>query len=559
MPSRELSSTRVSSATQNTDSERNAASVRTAHVLLFALWLIVCVAYVFARSFRLSYSFDDTAQLHALAAYRSGQMSFFSWIFLNHNVHVLPMVRLYFLVGTWISGLYASAIHTMVALTQVAGALACAWVYFSLTRSRLGTFLAGTLYATAGGFAGSAVWFPTAAQFTMSATPLVFAVGILVSPSLAKRWAFPALFVAVVLCAMGMGAGTIAALCLPVYLYLARPASLSSSKRTRVILGLLLLEFCILLLNEWVLATYHIPHAVHFTWRGLWAGLFLIFTSSGRFLLAWVPAGELGMRVDIAASCLAWLLIAGTWRRLAAPMRQLLVALWVGDFLLALLIGLGRFEISYLDLFQGERYYTFFLLSFTLWAAAVLEAPIHRALNSFTGQPRKLLIASMVCALCTLIVMGRVRFDRGTIGYYRVFLVRYEREFKEARMLAKILQRRSSNSDLHLADGLLRFADDDQHMGLSCIVFTQYPHGLKGIHWTLSRRRSVVPLPAWYQVPAISPADAAVENAILDEWARVEKQPPYACLIDGKMKDVTGVASCSEAAKILPDSGVAQN
>src|SRR5207248_2887165 len=160
---------------------------------------------VFWQAFSLPYTFDDVDQLQGLATMRSGQISTMSWLFLKHNEHIVPMVRLYFWLGTRISGLDAWALHIMVLLTYVAGAFGSAWIFLSLTRSRFGTFLAGTIYAGAAGFSGSVAWQPAIAPFSLAGTPLIFAMAILVGSRVWKRSSLILVLAMVLLASLGMG------------------------------------------------------------------------------------------------------------------------------------------------------------------------------------------------------------------------------------------------------------------------------------------------------------------------------------------------------------------
>src|SRR6266853_6402924 len=73
------------------------------------VWLFFCSLFVFWRTLSLPYALDDISQLSALAAMRAGRMSFSDWLFLPHNEHVLPLLRLLFWGATWVGGLDASA------------------------------------------------------------------------------------------------------------------------------------------------------------------------------------------------------------------------------------------------------------------------------------------------------------------------------------------------------------------------------------------------------------------------------------------------------------------
>ena len=189
--------------------------IRPRDIILLICWLLACGGLVFWRSFHVSYSFDDVAHLHALAAYRSGEISLTQFLLHNHNEHFLPLVRLYFMAATKISGLSSASMHVFLFLNYVAGAFACAWIAFSLTRSRLASFLAGTIFVGAAGFIGSMLWQPSDGEFSVAGTPLIFAIAILVSPYTRKRWTDVAVLGLVFVAALGLGSITVPALAIP--------------------------------------------------------------------------------------------------------------------------------------------------------------------------------------------------------------------------------------------------------------------------------------------------------------------------------------------------------
>jgi hypothetical protein len=298
------------------------------------------------------------------------------------------LVRFYFMAATRISGLSSSAMHVMLFLNYIAGAFACAWISFSLTRSRLAAFLAGTIFAGAGGFIGSMLWQTSDGEFSIAGTPLILAIAILVSPYARKRWTDAVVLVLVFVSAMGLGSISVAALAIPVYVFLAKPDTISPGRRKGMIVLSGSLVAVILLATKWLMVT-HQTRTLQFAVRGIYDGVFLIFSTGGRFLLAWTPFDDFGLPVDIAVSVAGWALILLTFRWVPKPLRQLLVALWTGSGLLALLIGMGRWKIAtYFDLFATDRYHYIFLLPLALQAGAVLDHVIRRLLQGASRSRR---------------------------------------------------------------------------------------------------------------------------------------------------------------------------
>jgi hypothetical protein len=512
-------------------------------------WLLTCGGLMFWRSFHVAYGFDDIAHLHALASLRAGEVSFTTWFFYQHNEHIVPLLRLYFMAATKISGLSSSAMHVLIFLNYIIGAFACAWMMFSLTRSRSSAFLAGTICSGAGGFAGSVVWQPTVAQFSVAGTPLLLAIAIVVSPSARKRWTDALVLLLIVLSAMAMGATAVAALSIPLYLFLAKPETISVGRRRWMIAFTLLLSAVLLLATRWLMSVHGVQPP-RFAMKGIYDGLFLIFVTPGRFLLAWTPFGIFSVPVDIAVSLAGWVLLLLTARWISPPLRLLLLALWVGDGLLALTIGMGRYKIAtFPDLFDTGRYHYFFLFPLALHVAVALDH-VTRGLLQGASPSRKFAVAGVLsCLMLAALVMSNIRLQKEMLWWV---IVQHQQEFREAKVLAKIVRQTAAKQNLHLVDGTVRFPGGlNLHLGLSCIVFTQFPKGLSGVVWNLSKSPTFAV--GWpYEVQPISDADAAVQNQIFDEWAKKINRSPYSCVIGGRIRDVLPVKSCAEAAKMSP-------
>jgi hypothetical protein len=540
-----------SCATGSTDIQRDRieSAIRPLDVLILICWLLACGGFVFWRSFSVSYGFDDIAHLHALSAYRSGEISLTRFLLHNHNEHFLPLVRLYFMAATKVSGLSSSSMHVFLFLNYIAGALGCAWISFSLTRSRLAAFLAGTLFAGAGGFLASMLWQTSDGEFSIAGTPLIFAIAILVRPCARQRWTDAAVLVLVFVSALGLGSITVAALAIPFYLFWAKPDTIPPGRRKQMIVFSALLVAAILLTTKWLMGTHH-TRTLQFAVKGLVDGALLIFFTAGRFLLAWTPFNEFGLPVDIAVSVIGWAVILLTFGWVPKPLRQLLIALWASSGLLAFLIGMGRWKIAtYIDLFATDRYHYIFLLPLTLQAAAVLDHMIRRLLHTATPQRRSAVSIALGCLLLAALVMSHIRFGEEVMWY---FTDQYKLDFREAKVLAKIVKATAVRQPLHLAEGPIQFPGTvNQHLGFSAIIFSQFPKGLPGVVWTLSQTPTTS-VDSPYNVPPISETDAAMQNQIFDEWSQRINRPPYTCVIDGKVQDVLSVSSCAEAAKMWP-------
>jgi len=295
---------------------------------LFA-WLSCCSVFVFWRAFPLSYALDDMDLLADLATMRSGHIPFYLFLAQPHNEHLVPLVRLLFWGATWVSGIDAWAARIAVVLVHVAGAMACAILTSYVSRNRLAPWLAGTLYAGAGGFAGSVVWEITIATFSIAATLLSFAILAVAGPAGHRKAALIASLALVLASGMGMAAGSVvAATSIPAYILIENPKLAVS--RWRAILAYLLLAALILVGASLALAHWSVSATLRFS--GLLGGGWLILTAPFRFLVAWVSSPDSLFAQSplhtAAWSVAAWaiLLISSYW--LERKTRILLLALW---------------------------------------------------------------------------------------------------------------------------------------------------------------------------------------------------------------------------------------
>ena len=129
------------------------------------------------------------------------------------------------------------------------------------------------------------------ANFLSLGTPSIFAIAILVSPYARKRWTDVAVLGLVFVAALGLGPITVPALAIPIYVFLAKPDTMSPGRRKAFIVVSVLLIAAILIITKWLMMT-HQTRVLQFAFKGIIDGLLLIFFSAGRFLVAWTPFVE---------------------------------------------------------------------------------------------------------------------------------------------------------------------------------------------------------------------------------------------------------------------------
>jgi hypothetical protein len=483
--------------------------------------------FVFRKAFLLSYALDDMDQLAALAAMRSGHMPFYLFLALPHNEHLLPLVRLLFLAATWVSGIDAWAARIAVMLIHIAGAMACAILTSYVSRNRLAPWLAGTIYAGAAGFSSIVIWEITAANFSLAATLLYFAIVALAGPAGRGKAALCASLALVLASCMGMAAAAVVAgTSIPAYIFLANPKLALS--RWRAILVYLLLAVLMLLGASLNLAHWGGSPTVRFS--GLLRGGWLTLTAPLRFLMSWRPLLEswlLRSPLHIAAgSVAAWaiLLVSSYW--LERKARILLLALWAGDCVFTLLIGLGRSGVSLFDLFMTDRYYYFFLLPLSIHVAAVAAAWISGLTANRRGA-KPLAAIAIAFVIAVSLVGSRAKLDL-TIPWTIWQL--HERALLRGQALVRLIAARASalqgSRELWLSDGEIPFEGVHKNsIQLSTLFFTEFPNGLPGVKWS-------------YGEPGIPAADALVENQLFDGWSQAFGIASPMCVADGALQEV---------------------
>jgi hypothetical protein len=495
---------------------------------LFA-WLSLCSLIVFWEVFPLSYALDDMDQLAVLATMRSGHMPFYLFLLRPHNEHLVPLLRLLFWAATWVSGIDALAARITVLLVHVAGAMACALLTSYVSRNRLAPWLAGTMYAGAAGFAGSVVWEITIACFSISAMLLYFALVAVARPSGHGKAALSASLALVLASCGGMPGAAIAAMSIPAYILIANPKL--AWGRWRAMLAYLLLSILILLGASLNLRHWGVSPTLRLS--GLLGGGWLILTAAFRFLMAWIPLpdGELAQSpLRVAGwSVVAWaiLLISSYW--LEKKTKNLLIALWAGDCVFVLLIGLGRSDFSLFELFVTDRYYYFFLLPLSIQAGAVAALWISRlTARNYAAKP---LVAFVVVFLIAAGLVG----SREKL-HQRILWTIWELHKKallRGKALVHLAAARASvqhrSRDLLLSDGGIPF--DGVHkdrIAFSTLFFAEFPKGVPGVKWL-------------YGEPGIPSIDASVENQLLDEWSQAFGTASPVCVVNGTLQDVRAI------------------
>ena len=493
-----------------------------AHLLVLFLWLAACGVFAYWDTLRLPYALDDLDHLHAIADMRMGRTSFLRWVFLANNEHIMPVLRLFYLAATFVSRLEATFFRVILVLVQAAGGLACGLLVFYHGGSRLGMWAAGTVYAGLVGFAGSVVWLPANANFLLSAVALSFALALLCSPGGNRKMTWMACWALV---ALGAGAFTgvvFAAVVIPAYGLVLRPA-LGFSRRV-VVLTYVGFAVVFPLAARWILVNFYNagfqfrPEARH-AMKGLW----IAYTAPLRYANAWGLHSSHELSSMVKLSAVLWLLLALSLFLLPPRQRRLLACLWAGPVALALLIAAARNKDTLLNLFLTDRYYYYFLLPLSVHGGFLL-ARLGSALALRLRFGPGLAVILLLGVAGPLLAGSHARLRETVLWTVFDF---HARAFASGRTLLRIIA--SHASPLVLVDGPIPF--DGVHkdaISLACLFFTQYPQGLPGVRLTSSR---------------LDPENARIQNLIFDEWSEKVGVPASpVCVEDGGLQDIGAVS-----------------
>ena len=271
------------------------------------------------------------------------------------------------------------------------------------------------------------LWQPSDGEFSVAGTPLIFAIAILVSPYARKRWTDVAVLGLVFVAALGLGSITVPALAIPIYVFLAKPSTVSPGRRKGFIVVSVLLIAAILIITKWLMMT-HQTRVLQFAFRGIIDGLLLIFFSAGRFLVAWTPFVEFDLPVDIAFSAVGW----GA-HPCDPPLGSETAAATIGgtlgrEWTAGAAYRNGRWKIAtYFDLFATDRYHYVFLLPLALQTAAVLTHLTHRMSQAASPERKRTIHVALGCVVLAALIMSHIRFGRQVMWF---FTDQYRLEFR---------------------------------------------------------------------------------------------------------------------------------
>ncbi len=367
-----------------TTPEAPAISVRYALALIVLAATLSLALYV--PTFRNSWAFDDISYINTSANVLAGRLSLTSALLLAHNEHVVPAFRLLFLVYLKLFGLNVVVWRVMTALVHAASAVfvaLLAWRYSG--KARAGAAAAIT-YVAPCGFSSMFIWFPSGA-----AVPLAFAALTGASALLAWRSHLRARRIIAGIAVVG------ALLTWRSFAPMAfLPAIIDEIERRREgargPIGAFSF-FCLGAIVSVVLAgrglvTEHVESSVR---HGLPHAMFLVLVAPFRFFFPGLSiAGDdsgrstaiLGSTLGVAVGGAVAALLVALWRRGVPLLARVAALTAIPPIGVLFLIGLFRFRLTFLELYELDRYFFPLLIPIALLFGAITAS------ISLDGWPR---------------------------------------------------------------------------------------------------------------------------------------------------------------------------
>jgi len=475
-------------------------------------------------TFRTAYAYDDLDCLNLAADVLAGKASYWQLVLRPHNEHLLPLMRMAFYASAAWFGINATPFRLAVFGAHLLTACFLGLLALRYSRRASGAIAAGLAYVLPCGLSSMMLWAVTAAGMPIG---LVGLSGALLA--LAHRETL-----GVVRARLLAGAGCLWALLAGSGLMplLVAPLLLDELERRRAgdrrRFGPFAV-FCVLAMGATALATaflytrvYGHRPAAHLL-PGLPRAGFLLTIAPYRYVLPGLGLPMGATRLDnlilwsslglaIAAPVAALLL--ALWRRGASPLAQVAALTAVGPVGELMLVGAGRWDWSYANLYEADRYFFALLLPLALLAGAVAASAAER-MQGWTVRQRAAILALCAVALGAEVMLHR----RALLGRvpFTIFAA-HERRFVQLSHLAERLEGAAASlppgsPPLSFPDGDLWFPDVHNRRVSARMLL--HVIGSEG------PRLRLAPEP-------VSERDARILNVVFAEWARAMGEPQSA-------------------------------
>ncbi|HEX5719792.1 MAG TPA: hypothetical protein VF179_26795 [Thermoanaerobaculia bacterium] len=505
-----------------------------ARTLVALALLVFAVGFIqLYPTFRTAYAYDDLDCLNLAADVLAGKVGYWEAVFRPHNEHFLPLMRVAFHASAAWFGTDPVPFRLAIFGAHVATAWFLGLLALRYSGRAAAALAAGLVYVLPIGFSSMMLWAITAAGVPIGLVGLSGALLALAHRETLGVRRARLLAGAGCLMALLSGSGL-----MPL---LAGPLLLDEYERRRAgarrwSLGPFAV-FCLAAMAATALATAAVYARLHGhtpslnVLQGLPRAGFLLAITPYRYVL---PGLGLPLSTTQLGNLVLW---SSLGLAIAAPVAALLLALWrrgasllaqvaaltaVGPVGVLLLVGAGRWDWSYADLYEADRYFFVLLLPLAVLAGAVAAAVADRV-QGWTARQRAAFLALCVAAAgAEMALHHRALLHRVPFAVFAA----HERRFDQLSDLAKRLEATASrlppgSPPLSFPDGSLWFRD--VHNGRISARTLLHVIGSGG------PRLRLAPEP-------VGERDSRILNAVLAEWARATGDPKTApVLVAGRL------------------------
>lgn len=466
--------------------------------------LFVCLSLAaFWPTLWLPYAFDDLDVLTYISFYRSHALGLTDTLFLTHNEHSIPLLRLLFMAATNLQGLDAVGLRIFLVVIHAAGALVTAGLVWRCTGSRTATLFAGCAYAISSAFAGSPIWYPAASLFLFPSVILHACLLILAGNSGNGLKRILVAYAGFVLACGVDGFAAIPGLILALAILFWGPSS--RIRKGIIAFGFVLTTLAVILFVQWIYQHYaHRPFPSPApTLRGFGVIVWLALSPLGR--LPWTLMPGLPLTFGVIASLTLGMgtVFVATWRWLAPATRRFLLASWSGHLLFIAVVGMARASADGHEILHADRYAYYALAPVVFHLAAVYAA----AMNRWPSYLKQLRWAGAGWLLLGVVANPLNLRETVPWGFYAP----HRAALSEARTLARLTAEEGRRRPLSLLDCKVPF--DGIHkeaLRYSTIFFGEFPKGTPDVRFHKN----------------LEDKDRRRQNELFDSWGREIGRPP---------------------------------
>jgi hypothetical protein len=359
-------------------------------------------AFEFGRTFRLTFAADDVDFLNRAANALAGKSSLMKVILTPQGEHFVPVISLLMVMSAKLFGVNATPLRLLIFASHLGSALFAGLTARRLL-SRTAGFVSGAVYVAACGLSSLWLWIPIGGSVPLGVLGitggiLALAYGDRLGMGLARALALAGSAWAL-LCD-----STLAPLALAPFVF---DALLEWRKRRRVPLlaclppvfavGMAALASILYSQKTGLRISIHVRHGVP-------RGIFLLAVAPFRFffpsLLLPHPMGPAEVFPKVACvfglvcAMAVGLLLVALHRSVSRALLEAALATGIAAAAEILLIGIGRWQLGWDDLFQADRYFFTLLFPFSL----IIGVLVHELFAALSGAAVRRRLALVLLA-----------------------------------------------------------------------------------------------------------------------------------------------------------------